>query len=217
MRDQMQAMNQQLQQRKEETPAKPDLNIDAFEEYGEEFSTLAREHAEQKAEIARLKAAMGDVVQGQQMSRQEQFWAQLKGRLPEWEEQNNDPKFLEWLASSDPVSGISPQAVLDKAQKTLDVNRVVAVFNAWPNKPSTTKKRSSVESQVAPSRSGTNANGNTPSQATYSRGDIAEFYKMSATNRFPFSFKGKMITSEEEAGAVSRDISLAPSEGRIAY
>jgi hypothetical protein len=60
-----------------------------------------------------------------------------------------------------------------------------------------------------------NPNGNVPQQATYSRGDIADFYKKSAANRFPFSFKGKMITSEEEAGAVSRDISLAANEGRI--
>jgi hypothetical protein len=217
MREQVQAMNQQLQskQQEKETPEQSDLNPDAFDEYGEEFSQLARAYQAQKAEIARLKEAMGDVVQGQNQTKQESFWSKLEQKIPDWKDQNADPSFLEWLGEVDPVSGWLRQSILESAQNALDVERVASIFEAWPGKQKPTKKRPPVESLVAPSRSVSNPNGNVPQQATYSRGDIADFYKKSAANRFPFSFKGKMITSEEEAGAVSRDISLAANEGRI--
>lgn len=219
MREQMQAMNQQLQSKQQEmeTPAQADLNPDAFDEYGEEFKQMAQTVQSQKAEIAKLHGAMGEVVQGQNQTKNERFWAEIERLVPDWRERNQNPNFLQWLGESNPGSRESRQTVLESAQHSFDASRVAELMNAWPGKQVSAKKQSSIESQVAPGRSGTNANGNTPSQPTYSRGDIAEFYKLSATSGFPFSFKGKMITSEEEARAVSRDISVASGEGRISY
>jgi hypothetical protein len=217
MRDQMGQLNQQLQeaQTQKETPEQSDLNPDAYSEYGEEFERMARVIQAQSAELDRLKGDMGQVVQGQQQSRQDQFWTALKGAMPDWETQNNDPAFHQWLGQTIPGTRTTYQAVLDQAGQAFDVGRVVEVFNAWPGKQKpAAKPRPSVSTQQAPTSTGAGATGNVAPQQTYTGHEIKYLFTEGTKNQFPIQFRGKLI-EREEAERIKRDMSIAINEGRV--
>ena len=113
--------------------------------------------------------------------------------------------------------GAPRQAVLAQAQQSLNADREAQIFRAWPGMQQAAPKqqRTSVEQQVAPTKKGSNGDTHAPQANSYSRSDISEFYKMTSARRFPFSFKGKMIQTPEDARRVETDFTIAASEGRV--
>lgn len=62
---------------------------------------------------------------------EERFFEAVAGRVPDWQQINATTDFHGWLRIPDPLSGMPKQALLDDARRSLDVNRVVSIFNAY--------------------------------------------------------------------------------------
>ena len=118
------------------------------------------------------------------------------------------------------MTGITRQTYLADARNSLDLRRVVSVFNTWKREtgvaPSVATQQQStqpsnvsrLEKQIAPGR--TNAATSAPSpkaEKLWTGADIAKFYD----DRRNGKFKGR----EAEANAMVRDIFLAQRDGRI--
>lgn len=171
-------------------------------------------------QLSTLAPAVQQVATSQAATAEEKFFAQLENAVPDWAQVNDSPRFHEWLLTPDEMTGITRQTYLADARNSLDLRRVVSVFNTWkretgvaptvaPQQQSTqTSNVSRLERQIAPGR--TNAATAAPSPKAgklWTGADIAKFYD----DRRNGKFKGR----EAEANAMERDIFLAQRDGRI--
>ena len=191
----------------------------------EEVGSLQGKITQLEGVIASLSQSMSGsvipqvqrVAQQQAASSEERFWGNLAQRVPNWQQINNDQDFQSWLLDIDPLTNTSRQTHLEIAQRDLDVNRVVAFFNAFtaasgkfapqanaqPN-----RSASELEKQIAPGRARGSAGGSAGQTAkTYTPDDIKKFFNDVRAGRY----KGR----ETERDRVERDIFAAQREGRI--
>ncbi len=157
------------------------------------------------------------VAQQQAASAEERFWSNLAQRVPQWQQINNDQDFQSWLLEVDPLTNTSRQTHLEIAQRDLDVNRVVAFFNAFTSasgkfapqaNAQPNRSASELERQIAPGRargsSGASAGQTTK---TYTPEDIKKFFNDVRSGKY----KGR----ETERDRIERDIFAAQRDGRI--
>lgn len=186
--------------------------IDLIERATEsKVATLKTREGELLNEIKDLKAQLGNVSERQVVSDQDRFVFTLGQKVPDWEQLNTDSGFLQWLSEVDPVYGMPRQYALTNAYNALDVDRVANIFNTYKAsvtpKPTETKAKPTLQSQVAPTRSraasaptATDAN-----QKFWSQGEIEEFY----------SEWRRGYLDDEEAARMEKEIHAAIAEGRV--
>lgn len=123
----------------------PDLTDEQVDTYGPEVlqsivraATLAAEEASErrlKEELDRritpVKKELEENRQSVQSAKEDLFWDALEKRLPNWAVINDNPAFRNWLAEVDTFSGVPRQALLTQAQKALDSERVIAMFETF--------------------------------------------------------------------------------------
>lgn len=201
------------------------------EEYGESLDVMRKVTREELASVAQRIAAIETaltqmktqvvpqvqaVAQRQQMTAEQQFWADLSAGVPNFKQVNDNPDFQTWLIAADPLTGITRQTYLEDAQRALDSRRVVNIFRTWlestgqaavahstGNTPS-----SELEKQVSPGRSRSTGTPASTNQAkNYSPQDIQKFFNDVRAGKY----KGK----EQERARIERDIFSAQREGRI--
>tara|TARA_R110002153_G_scaffold152498_3_gene304057 strand:- start:5981 stop:6994 length:1014 start_codon:yes stop_codon:yes gene_type:complete len=200
------------------------------EEYGDSIDVMRRvsreEASQQQARIDQLEGLVRGmqtsvVPQVQQLQHrqavntEQTFWSDIQNAVPEWQDINNNHGFQSWLLEVDPLTGISRQTYLDDAQKNLDARRVTQFFSTWKaqtgssvaqSKP-VVQSKSQLEKQVAPGRGRSSGTTSNSEPATYSSGDIKNF--------FTDVQKGKYKGKEKERDRIERDIFAAQREGRI--
>lgn len=176
-------------------------------------------------QLSGVVPVVNSVAQQQQLTAREMFLERLKARVPDLATLNDDPDVHAWLLQMDPFTGIQRQTYLQDAEKRLDLDRVVSIFEgaraalgkahpaaadagapAPAPAPSPANRR--LESQVAPGR----ANAATPAPQQrqgkqWTRGEIKQFF----SDRMHGKYKGK----EAEATKLEQDIFKAQAEGRI--
>jgi len=175
---------------------------------------------QQLANLQGLAPVVQQVANKQQVSSQQSFVDQLSRAVPDWASVNDNPGFHEWLLTPDSMTGITRQTYLADAESSLDLHRVVSIFQAWKREnavqaaprvaPQVQKpnQASKLEMQVAPGRA--SASSPTPSpraEKTYTREAIASFFR----DKLQGKYKGR----EAEAAATERDIFMAQREGRV--
>lgn len=208
-------------------------------EYGGDMVEFARRVSREEiaplAQAVRTLLAKVDQLQGvvptvqtvaavQAQTAQERFYDALTARVADWRAVNGNPKFHDWLLDMDPLSGLQRQTLLMDAHNSLDVERVVNIFemgkqalgitaapaaSATPAPVAPKSNVSKLERMVAPGRA--NAATTPPQQAEkkqWTRAEIAKFY----TDKSRGVYKGR----EAEAQALERDIFAAQREGRVA-
>jgi len=203
-------------------------------EYGDAIETMRRAardeiHALYQGEIDELKntvasltgklnqevvPAVNNVAHRQQVSVEQQFWADLTALVPEWQAINTDPEFHTWLLETDPVSRFKRQTILEQAQAANDANWVAQIFEEWigpkpqpaPVNPNP-GRQSELDKQVSPGKS---KGGSAPPQQqpkTYSGEDISKFYADVTSGKY----KGR----DAERARIEADIFAAQRDGRI--
>lgn len=201
------------------------------EEYGESLDVMRKVSREELIPVAQrlaqiesmLRQMQTNVVpqvqnlaQRQQMSAEQQFWADLAVAVPNFREINSNEEFQSWLLEADPLTGITRQTYLDDAQRNLDARRVVNFFRTWLEitgqaavaQSTGTAPASELEKQVAPGRSrGAGTATSTNKAKTYSPADIQKFFNDVRSGKY----KGR----EQERDRTERDIFAAQREGRI--
>jgi hypothetical protein len=175
-----------------------------FQRMASQFGTKA---AELETRLAGLETQVAGVSNKADSTLEQQFYATLGGLVPDWEQVNADPRWLQWLAEVDPVYGAPRQAALDAAHQRLDATRTATVFKAFKSS-FPTRQPESLANQVAPSGASTPAPSGSPAQKPYlSAKSVEKFYKDLAQGRF--------AGRPEEAARLEAEIDLAAAEGRI--
>lgn len=222
------------------TPAQPLVRPEDAENYGSDMIDLVRRVAqdtiqkreaelnkvitELREENARLREGLVGVEQKQGQTAQQQFWNQFAQLVPDWEQINQDPRFLAWLEKTDPLSGQPRQILLNSAQDALDAQRVAAIFDAFkgtvnvappptPPQPSTSHPPArspappEVARQVQPGRSKavSATQASEPATKIWSEREISNFYREASLGRY----------SREEQARIEAEIDLAVAQGRV--
>jgi hypothetical protein len=156
------------------------------------------------------------VAHRQQMTAEQQFWADLSAAVPNFRQVNDTPDFQSWLLQADPLTGITRQTYLDDAQRSLDAGRVANFFRTWLESTgqaavaqSTGPAASSeLEKQVSPGRSRSTGTPATAKQGkVYTPQDIQKFFNDVRQGKY----KGR----EQDRDRIERDIFAAQRENRI--
>lgn len=188
----------------------PLVKPEEIEEYGEGLIDVARriareELASKDAEINSLKAKIDSLSNVTTKKVEADFFTSLTSMVPDWEQVNQDPKFLSWLDEVDELTGESRQTLLSRAEQSRDAARTAKFFNAFKKTSSTWAANSAnaLDQQVAPP---TNKAPNAPpAKKVWTRAEVSDFY---ARMR-----RGDI--SDADAVAIEADIHAAQIEGRL--
>ena len=218
----------------------PLLTEQEVQDYGPEFIDVVRRAATEvaaplHAEIQSLRGQLGTVQQETSNAFLTRMNATIGGLVPQWQQINQDPQFVQWVQLPETYSGVIRQRLMQDAWNNGDAHRVAAFFRAflaeaaavdpqrWGHAPSTPSPtvpalspggqvtvplatRLSLESLAAPGRAQSSAQ--LPAdKPVYTAQDISRFYTECAA--------GKWRTRERERAAIDADIIAAQHEGRI--
>lgn len=218
-------------------PAAPERHVSDkdVEEYGESIDVMRKVSREELGSVlqrlAKLEGLLQQVqtkvvpqvqavAQRQQVSAEQQFWADLTAAVPSWREVNDNQAFQDWLLAADPLTGITRQTYLEDAQRALDARRVSAFFRTWlestgqatvaqspGSAPASPPAQSELEKQVTPGRARSVGAPQTNKGKTYTPDDIRKFFNDVRSGKY----KGR----EQERDRIERDIFAAQRENRI--
>ena len=204
---------------------------DEVRDYGGDFLEVVGRKAKEELlpEVESLKQTVTDlqgrlaaVGHSMALNGEEEVWARLRNKVPEAEQMNNDPAFIDWLERTDPYSGAKRGALLADAYARHDASRVINFFEGY--KSETAAVDPPTAGQPRPTNGGAKpdlAMYAAPGRATsppqqgaaagekpvYTDRDIAGFFAAKRMGRY----KGR----EAEAAAIEADIFAAQHEGRI--
>jgi len=224
LKDRLRRLEAELQARAQPEPKKPEVpEIDTkkdAEVFGEDlvqmvvrivdskFGRLVNDFDERLKVIEARHAATTETVQ---KTAKEVFLDRVKQAVPDLDAVNTNPAFLEWLADTDLVSGYVRQDILDHAAGSLDVGRVVGIFNAFKATQAPAQAtvappaKQQLERQVAPRSTAPAATPDTP--RIYTVADVEQFY---ADVR-----RGLYRGKDAQAAAIEAELNQALSEGRV--
>lgn len=202
----------------EPTPPKSLITDAEREQYGPELVDLIGRAAEERArqivaaqlaefkpELDKTKQQVEGVANQVHQTREQEFFAAVSEGVPDWQQVDADPRWLEWLGEVDPMLGIPRQAVLDDARRKLDSARIVKIFDAFKHAAGIApagepKPQQEPQKPVSPSPRpvGTAAalTPREPQQATMSRAEIADHYRRASTNS---TYRGSDAYKQTEA------------------
>lgn len=168
----------------------------------QEAAKYAQEAAYLKSEVNRLSRMVEDSSNNATELRVKGFYDSLNQLLPDWEVQNTDQGFLDWLKVADPITGIIRQDILANASNELNASRVVAIFNQY--RQEIAPAQNPLAKQVAPGKN--RGAGNEPSSPhRWTEGEIREFYDKWTRNQIP----------NDQALEIEREIQDAVATGRV--
>lgn len=233
----MQTRDKQEEKSESAVSSLPEITDDEREQFGDDLIDLIARVARRETvpEIeSRFRTVDSSLKQVDQrasqvqttvaQSQRERTLAALAQAVPDWETQNEDPAFLNWLNQVDPFAGQPRGALLTEAFRTNDAQRVITFFTSFRNenaadtsdpaptpKPAAQESQASLDKFVAPGtpKTGTASAPEESGKRVWTRTDIAAFY----AKRNEFINKGKPVP--EELQKVERELFKAQAEGRI--
>jgi len=194
------------------------IDANAFDDYGPEFSNLAKTVTMLQAENTKLKQQVSNMSGDFQMQQQSQKQAAYNSYMSQvvshvgalgrdFNQLNRDTDFLNWLRQW--PEGESRQDKLRRAESNMDLVATKEIFDTYLGlaqapaqrpKPNIQPKTANPEPYRTPP-------GTIPTGKFWTRADIKAFHDQKLRG----GFKGR----EAEADALERDIHLATLEGRI--
>jgi len=219
---------------KEKKPAQPIISDEEREQFGDDLidlikrvslnATLPEIESHLKPLEGRVKQVDEKVATSQKSmaeSKRQQVFDRLAAVVPNWEQQNEDENFLNWLDEDEGLTGRPRAYFLTEAMKNNDAEKVIAYFTSFqsenaaatPAEPAPAKSEPQVrlDELTAPGtpQTGTASAPNESGKRVWTRADITRFYE----DRNEFIKRGKPIPKEMQK--LERDIFAAQSEGRV--
>jgi hypothetical protein len=154
-------------------------------------------------ELERQKKAIDDKVQ----SNYKNFLSRLKDQVPDYSTIDKDPKFSEFMASEDPVTGEKRIDQFRRAEDYLDADRVAEFFMEYKDSLPRSKK-DVLEEHITPD--GNRSGGtplNSPEKTSFSVAEVNKFFS-------DFS-KGVYKNRPKEAEDIEARITKAYMNGKI--
>ena len=199
-----------------EQPKEPDKYVsdEDVANYGEDFVDIQRRITldatrDLRKQVEDLKAQLAQ--QGSQVQ-SVSFEAQLLKAVPDFEQINADPAWIEWLNEVDPLIRGPRRAVAQQAYANGDVEAVKSYVDLWrksqaPAQPApAVSRQQELQRQVQPSRATTSAP-SSGAKKTYTMSEAEALF-----NRIQhLTAQGRI----DEAKRLDAEISAAYAEGRI--
>lgn len=237
----MAAMQASKQGPEEEKPTLPDISQEEREQFGEDLIDLI-ERVSKRATLPEIQQQLrplegrvkqvGDKVAHTETSvaesKRQQVFEILAKAVPDWEQQNVDPKFLDWLDEPDAFSGRKRGDLMAEAMGSFDAKRIVALFKGFRSEnaavqpaptPAPTETQGSgrpepqvkLEELTAPGtpQTGTDSAPNESGKRVWTRADIAKFY----ADKNEYIKKGRPLPKRMKA--LEEDLFKAQAEGRL--
>jgi hypothetical protein len=149
------------------------------------------------------------------------FFDELSEAVPNWQQQNTDQGFLQWLDQRDPYTGRVRGDLLTEAYQAHEASRVVAFFLGYQNEHAAVTPPPAPASAPAPAAGKTLEGFIAPGTAkpgpagaqegsgkrVWTRGEIGQFYSAVRT--------GQIKAGSTEAKRLEADIFAAQREGRV--
>ncbi len=147
----------------------------------------------------------------------------LEAAVPDWEKQNENEVFLQWLNGNDAYAGVPRGRLLTEAFQSHDSVRVIAIFKGFqtenavvnPSEPTPAapppEPQAKLDDYVAPGtpKTGTTSAPNESGKRVWTREDIGRFY--ASKNEFA----KKRMPVPDEYVKLEKDLIAAQSEGRL--
>ena len=213
----------------------PEITDEEREQFGDDLIDLISRISKREVlpEVeGRLKDVDGRVKQvNEKVAHTSESMAESKRRetinalaaaVPNWEQQNEDPDFLDWLADIEPAAGIQRGRLLTDAFRSNDSHRVIWFFKSFhsENAAATTEaappkvreeSQPKLDDYVAPGtpKTGTASAPNESGKRVWTRADIQRLY----ADKNEFVKKGKKIP--DRLVKLERDLFKAQTEGRL--
>lgn len=163
--------------------------------------------AQLEQRIAKLEQALQGTTQTVAMTAEQTFFDRLTKLVPDWEEVNANPAFLDWLAEVDPFVGGPRQLALNDAQAKLNAERAAAVFQAFVKTLPAAPKADPVGKQVTPRASAATAAPTPTEKPILTQKQIKAFYDDVARG----AYRGR----EADMQKAEAIINTAIAEGRV--
>jgi hypothetical protein len=218
---------EQLRKQMEQQPEKPAqtaverlVTDEDVQEYGAEFVDLQRRIAREeiRADLDAIKAENEKLKQmllqtGTQMG-EVSFEQRLHRLVPDFDQINNDPQWVTWLNTEDPILRAPRRAIAQEAFNKGDADAVahyVSLFrreSAPAEQEAKPDRRAELERQVQPTRTSAAKAPISKTGKTYSRSDVEKMFT-----------KVALLGSQqkhEEAKKLEAEIDAAFKEGRVA-
>jgi len=172
-------------------------------------------------QVEQVRSAATQAAAAASMTEQERVFTTLDREVPDWQDQNKDGGFLDWLSQQDAYTGVVRGELLKQAYERHDAPRVVAFFKGYrtehavvtppptPAPAPAAGSQRSLEEFVAPGTSKSGATGapNVAGKRIWTQAEIKQFYDDAAA--------GKFRRDVEKRNAIEKDIFAAQLEGRI--
>lgn len=191
-------------------PPEPLVKPEEIEEYGPGLVDLARRIAREEIlskqnEIDSLRAKLDSLSNVTTQKVEKDFFTSLTEMVPDWEQVNQDAKFLAWLDEVDDLTGASRQTLLTQAEKSRDAARTAKFFTAFKRTSSSWAANSSqaLDQQIVPDAN--RSPPTPPSKKVWTRAEVSDFYSRVR--------RGEI--GDQQAVAIEADIHAAQIEGRI--
>jgi hypothetical protein len=207
-------LTKQIENVQTQVPIEPLIKPEEIEEFGEPLVDMARRAAREvmqqaqgpsSREVADIRSELTDLKKSAGEIQWQNFIDLLTSIAPDWAQTNVDVGFLEWLDGVDEFTGVTRQALLDRAKDARDAQRVARFFNGWKeaNQNKAATSRNALEAQVVPDSSSRSV---VPEgKQILTRGQIAQFYSDVRLGKY----------SDADVIAMEAEINAAVAEGRV--
>lgn len=199
-----------------EQPKEPDKYVsdEDVANYGEDFVDIQRRITldatrDLRKQVEELKAQLAQ--QGSKVQ-SVSFEARLLKAVPDFEQINADPAWIEWLDEVDPLIRAPRRAIAQQAYTNGDVEAVKSYVDLWrksqaPAQPApAVSRQQELQRQVQPSRATTSAP-SSGGKKTYTMGEAEALFSRIQS----LTAQGRI----DEAKRLDAEISAAYAEGRI--
>lgn len=174
-------------------------------------------------DVQQVKQNTGNIEKTMAESSREKMMKALAEAVPNWEAQDQDPNFLEWLDQTDPYSNTVRGKMLGEAFQANNASRVIAFFKGFQNEnrvvssdqpaaaPAEKGSQTGLDKLVAPGspKTGTNTAPNESGKRKWTQKDISALY----SKKNEYVRKGLPVP--KELAAAESDLIRAQGEGRV--
>lgn len=157
-----------------------------------ELTGVANELAQARADLAALKASFGQVAERQHVATTQSMHAQMTALVPDWQIQNNDKGFIDWLALPERFSRVTRQDMLLAEWNAGNAAGAAEFFKAYKNEMATSvpqvrqaqPHKVPLENFAAPGRANADAVATPSAKLPIKRSTIAQFYSAVRAGKF---------------------------------
>ncbi|UTA78970.1 hypothetical protein J4377_13510 [Halomonas sp. XH26] len=178
------------------------------EEYGDDLVSLMMRlsGSQQQQPNTEIAQRLERLESEKQEDAEARFWIGLEQAVPNYQQINSEPAFLQFLSTFNPQTGKQHQQALSQAQQSLDAKGVADVFKLYLNQAKPTQQQRQVpDEQVEPRTTKAAPTPQAQGGKLWTGADITQFYRDKTAGRY----------SADEAQRLEADIFAAQREGRV--